>query len=162
MITNHLITQYYYGCDIDTLNQATDSSNPSPVYDKKYVYDNIPASFLNCENSLQMICIHKIERNLEQDANITEAYVCFESLIQTEMKNKLKCIQTVQRNVKPHKSMSKPFWNTKNHGTKFIGPKKEVVKISGCYPNKVSPSPKILLFRRNFDKMLRKAKRRYQ
>ena len=25
-------------CDIDTLNQATDASNPSPIYDKKYVY----------------------------------------------------------------------------------------------------------------------------
>ena len=109
-------------------------------------------------------CIHKIERNLEQDANITEAYACFVSLIQTEMKNKLKCIQTGQRNVKPHKSRSKPFWNTELQESwdQVHRAEKEWLKYQGATPTKCRFRQKYCYLRRNFDKMLRKAKRRYQ
>ena len=73
------------------------------------------------------------------------------------MKNKLKCIQTGQRNVKPHKSRSKPFWNTELQESwdQIHRAEKERLKYQGATPTKCDLRQKYCYLRRHFDKMLR-------
>ena len=54
------------------------------------------------------------------------------------MKNKLKCIQTGQRNVKPRKSRSKPFWITDIQESRYQvhRAEKEWLKYQGVTPTK--------------------------
>ena len=49
--------------------KTAESAKSSPQNEKKFLIDNIPASFLNCENSLVLIadCINRIKTHLNQD-----------------------------------------------------------------------------------------------
>ena len=82
-----------------------------PNIRKKYVLNDIPASFLNCEDSHESIVktIENIEKSLHEEANVSNAYSEFMSLVRNEMVAKLKVKKVC--NYKSNKSMKKAYWN---------------------------------------------------
>ena len=147
-------------------SKTAESAKSSPQNEKKFLIDNIPASFLNCENSLVLIadCINRIETHLNQDKNVSDAYTCFVKLIVSEMQSKLKCIQIGQGKGKTHKSRSKPFWNTElqDMWNKVYSSEKQWLKFKGSTVTKNRLRQEYCYVRNAFDKLLRKAKRNYQ
>ena len=69
--------------DTEHFSESQENVNRS----KKFALNDIPASFLNCEESLQAITdtVNKIEKQLMQEKNITDAYQSFINLVQREM-----------------------------------------------------------------------------
>ena len=146
--------------------EISDAVKTCPLNEKKLLFDNIRASFLNCENSFQMIsdCIDRTETYLECDKNVTEAYTCFIELIHSEMQNKLKCIIPGRGKIISYECRSKPFWNTEVQGTwnNVYAAEKQWLKFKGSTVTKKRLRQEYCLVPNNFDKMLRKAKRTYQ
>ena len=146
--------------------KTAESAKSSPQNEKKFLIDNIPASFLNCENSLVLIadCINRIETHLNQDNNVSDAYTCLVKLIVSEMQSKLKCIQIGQGKGKTHKSRSKPFWNTElqDMWNKVYSSEKQWLKFKGSTVTKNRLRQEYCYVRNAFDNLLRKAKRNYQ
>ena len=87
-------------------------SNPYSSCTTKYNVNEIPASFLNDEQSFDLLnqTILSIENAISVQADMGLAYDKFTTLLNTEMESKLK-----KRNVnishKGHKSRAKPYWS---------------------------------------------------
>ena len=80
-------------------------------YVPEYVPNDIPPSFLNCEESFELLMstIGKIENNLFQENN----YQNFIELTHSEIESKLNNKRPAQsRASKQHKSRAKAYWNS--------------------------------------------------
>ena len=90
----------------DVCTGATDASRAP-----KYIINDIPPSFLNCEESFESVMrtIDKIEYNLSHEQDVTKAYKNFVDLISSEMEVKLKKKRTVPQNFRKHKSRAKSY-----------------------------------------------------
>ena len=132
----------------------------------KYNLSEIPASYLNDEQSFVLInqTIASIESAITAQANIDLAYDNFTSLLQTKMESKLKKSRTNAKITnKRHKSRAKPYWSDEIHD----------IWVDLCKTEKSWLSCKLAFDmkrlreehcfkRREFNKLLRRAKRRYQ
>ena len=96
--------------------QNTDHKSPEAAgssHVTKYILNDIPPSFLNCEESLELVMstIDKIENNLFRKHDVTKAYQNFIDLMNSEMDSKLK------RKVLPLESFSSINQEQKHTGT---------------------------------------------
>ena len=134
----------------------------------KYNLSEIPSSFLNDEESFELLnqAITNKESAISSQANIDLAYDKFTSLLQTEMETKLKkCRNTCNAKQihKRHKSRAKPYCSNE-----LQDPWHDVCKAEKQWLScKLVSDKKRLrevhcLKRRNFNTILRKAKRNYQ
>ena len=79
-----------YELDICHTDEVISEQNPTSP--KRFHLNEIPGSFLNCEESLPkiMLTIDNIEKSLAEDSDVSTAYQEFVSLIKSEMSIKLK------------------------------------------------------------------------
>lgn len=127
---------------------------------------DIPNDFLNTEEIISKV--HETIRNIENSMRITQdvqtAYDNFQSLIIGEMNNRLPSINHSNSNMKPKKSLYKPYWNetlSRQWDQACIAEKKWL-KSKGSNSLKRSLKEAFCAERKAFDRLNRKFKRRYQ
>ena len=148
--------------DTEHFSESQENVNRS----KKFVLNDIPASFLNCEESLQAITdtVNKIEKQLMQEQNITDAYQSFINLVQREMELKLKKKPKVPLQNRQHKSRVKKYWSTELQVSwdKVSVAEKRWLKFKGSTASRNKLRAEYCSLRHEFDKMNRRAKRAHQ
>ena len=149
-----------YELDICHTDGVISEQNPTPP--KRFHLNEIPGSFLNCEESLPkiMLTIDMVKKSLAEDSDVSTAYQEFVSLM-SEMSSKLKFKKPFC--FKPHKSRNKPFWNDKlqslwNEVCHF---EKEWLKSKSTRDRKRYKNDYDCK-RKHFDKCVQKAKRKFQ
>ncbi|CAC5390279.1 unnamed protein product [Mytilus coruscus] len=134
---------------------------------RKFKVSALPNDFLNNEEITQLIndTISNIENSIQINENIQIAYDQFQSLIRSEMENKLPVYETdYNRNNKHKKSMFKPYWNDilRDQMDKVCVSERKWLKHSGSNSEKRKLKDSYCTERKQFDRMNRKFKRRYQ
>ena len=98
--------------NVANLNGPPESSAVKP----RNKLDDISASFLNCETSFQRIMhtIDKIEKYINEERDVQQAYTEFTELVKVEVDAKLPKPKQYKTNAphKPHKSRSTPYWTS--------------------------------------------------
>ena len=130
---------------------------------KRYNTSNIPKSFLNDDNSFDLVvaAIDKIERDLElmQDANI--AYTTIKELIVTEMDSKLpKRIFNDSRKKASNSLHRSPELDDKWDAV--CTRERDWLRCNGSSAEKRRRRALYVSKRRQFEKMNKKSKRKYQ
>ena len=153
------------------LNSTTGSdtllpNNAGSPHVPKYVLNDIPPSFLNCEQSFQLLMdtIGKIENNLQQENDVTKAYQIFVDLILSEMEIKLKKKRAVPKAAKQHKSRAKAYWNSElqDMWDKVSFAEQKWLKFKGSTGVRNKLREEYCSVRDQFDKINRRAKRAFQ
>ena len=142
------------------------SATDTPKARCQYKLNDIPASFLNCETSLQrlMDTIQRIEKCLLDERDVQRAYFEFVELLKCEMDAKLPKRGQVKSGAShhPHKSRAKPYWSSELQELWDATCKYERIWLN----NKRGVNSGMLkeIFRasrKKFDKLNRQCKRRY-
>ncbi|MEW8548010.1 MAG: endonuclease/exonuclease/phosphatase family protein, partial [Candidatus Thiodiazotropha sp.] len=132
----------------------------------KFNFNDIPVSFLNDEESFDKLnqTILKIQNTISTYSNINSAYNDFTALLHSEMESKLKKHSFKQHfTSKKHKSRAKPYWSQELEEIWGIVCSAEKQWLS-C-KNNISKRNLRELYcskRNNFNRLLRKAKRKFQ
>ena len=133
-----------------------------------YNVNDIPVSFLNCETSFRRLseCIGRIEKALQDKNDVQSAYAEFMELLKVEMESKLKPKKRFTSNMpanKSHKSKVKSYWNSE---LQFLwdqtGKCEKLWLANKRGVNKNKLKQEYCLIRKQFDKLNRKCKRRFQ
>ena len=149
---------------IDNICIETESGNT--IKSVRYNLNEIPSSFLNDEESFELLnqTILNIENAISNQANADVAYENFVILLQTEIENKLKKLSgkakcTTKRNI----SRAKPYWSDdlQENWHDVCEAEKQWLSCKSA-PNKKRLRKEYCLKRNNFNRALRKAKRKYQ
>lgn len=126
---------------------------------------NIPNTFLNDESNIQLIdhTIQKIENNLYQANDVSEAYKSFTSMLADEMDKQLPKKSITSLVTRP-KSKYKPYWCEELQEAWDIVCLKERtwLRSRGSQSEKRGLRDSFNQERKNFDKLNRRAKRKYQ
>ena len=160
-VSDHSVLVYEISIGNNSRENISEQTSTSTL--KRYRVDDIPGSFLNCEESFVKVnlAIEKIEKSLTDESDVYAAYSDFVSLIKSEMAEKLKLKKPF--NAKKHKARNKPFWNDELQSLW-----NEVCGLEKAYLNSKSLHDKrrnkndFNCKRKSFDKCVRKAKRKFQ
>ena len=143
---------------IDNICIETESGNT--VKSVRYNLSEIPSSFLNGEESFELLnqTILNIENAISNQADADVAYENFVIQLQTEMENKLKKLSGKAKcTTKRNKSRAKPYWSDDLHDV--CKAEKQWLSCKSA-PTKKRLRGEYCLKRNNFNRALRKAKRK--
>ncbi|MES9881007.1 MAG: reverse transcriptase family protein [Sedimenticola sp.] len=168
-IPDHSMLTWVMSLPSDTIHRENDtfpfiSHTPSRTYfDTSRGVDN----FLSDPDTLTRVhlTIDKIEHELDNESNVTQAYTSFLDMLSKEMelhfpKRSVKAKRDPQ--AKKAKSMYKPYWSDTLQKQWDIVCAKEKSWLRANAPQKRPLREQFYSARKEFDKMNRKAKRAYQ
>ena len=101
-VSDHSVLVYEISIGNNSRENISEQTSTSTL--KRYRVDDIPGSFLNCEESFVKVnlAIEKIEKSLTDESDVYAAYNDFVSLIKSEMAEKLKLKSHLMlKNTKP-------------------------------------------------------------
>ena len=157
-----VLTWTAVSCSKRTEARNNDSSRKSQVYNTC----NVPETFLNDDSSFDRVvaAIEKIERDLELLHDANNAYSTFKELIFSEMDSKLPKRKVHTSHNKTAKSLYKPYWSIEldlkwNAVCTF---ERNWLRCNGSCAEKRRLRALYVTERRQFEKLNKKAKKRYQ
>ena len=149
-------------CDLEST--ITPDTNCAEIKrSTKYNLRTMPNDFLmsaDIQHSV-LLTIMRIENYIRVERDVQSAYDEFETLIKTEMKDK---ISTYKNNPNGKRRQYKPYWNNvlQNQWSKVCESKKAWLRFAGSNGRKRALKETYCNDRKTFDRLNRKFKRNYQ